>query len=112
MDIHRYMNTSGSRAKAALKRQPEIQFLATLYTPPPWMKTNNDASGGGEARATINPVHAADNRGIPSARSPPRSRHRQHFSTSQRSRGQYLASARRKVFAPGAAPAGRRMCAM
>lgn len=40
-------------AKAALKRQPEIQFLATLYTPPPWMKTNNDASGGGESRATL-----------------------------------------------------------
>ncbi|HEV3143921.1 MAG TPA: hypothetical protein VGZ47_08570 [Gemmataceae bacterium] len=40
-------------AKAALKRQPDIQFLATLYTPPPWMKTNNDASGGGEARATL-----------------------------------------------------------
>ena len=40
-------------AKAALKRQPEIQFLATLYTPPAWMKTNNDVSGGGEARATI-----------------------------------------------------------
>ncbi len=40
-------------AKAALKRQPEIQFLATLYTPPAWMKTNNDASGGGEARATV-----------------------------------------------------------
>lgn len=40
-------------AKAALKRQPEMQFLATLYTPPPWMKTNNDASGGGEARATV-----------------------------------------------------------
>lgn len=40
-------------AKAALKRQPQIQFYATLYTPPPWMKTNNDASGGGEARATI-----------------------------------------------------------
>jgi O-glycosyl hydrolase len=42
-------------AKAALKRQPEIQLYATLYTPPPWMKTNNDASGGGEARATIKP---------------------------------------------------------
>ncbi|MDB5386355.1 MAG: hypothetical protein JWM11_2001 [Planctomycetaceae bacterium] len=40
-------------AKAALKRQPEIQLFATLYTPPPWMKTNNDASGGGETRATI-----------------------------------------------------------
>jgi O-glycosyl hydrolase len=40
-------------AKAALKRQPDIQLYATLYTPPPWMKTNNDASGGGEDRATI-----------------------------------------------------------
>jgi glucuronoarabinoxylan endo-1,4-beta-xylanase len=40
-------------AKAALKRRPDIQLLATLYTPPPWMKTNNDASGGGESRATI-----------------------------------------------------------
>jgi O-glycosyl hydrolase len=40
-------------AKAALKRQPKIQFYATLYTPPPWMKTNNAPSGGGEARATI-----------------------------------------------------------
>jgi O-glycosyl hydrolase len=40
-------------AKAALKRRPDIQFLATLYTPPPWMKTNNAASGGGEARATL-----------------------------------------------------------
>jgi O-glycosyl hydrolase len=40
-------------AKAALKRRPDIQLYATLYTPPPWMKTNNDASGGGEARATL-----------------------------------------------------------
>lgn len=40
-------------AKAALKRRPEIQLYATLYTPPPWMKTNNAASGGGDARATI-----------------------------------------------------------
>jgi glucuronoarabinoxylan endo-1,4-beta-xylanase len=40
-------------AKAALKRRPDIQLLATLYTPPPWMKTNNDASGGGESRATL-----------------------------------------------------------
>src|SRR6516162_6839029 len=40
-------------AKAALKRRPEMQFCATLYTPPPWMKTNNDASGGGESRATL-----------------------------------------------------------
>jgi len=40
-------------AKAARKRQPDIQFVATLYTPPPWMKTNGEASGGGEARATL-----------------------------------------------------------
>jgi O-glycosyl hydrolase len=40
-------------AKAALKRRPDIQLYATLYTPPPWMKTNNAASGGGEARATL-----------------------------------------------------------
>ena len=40
-------------AKAARKRQPDIQLFATLYTPPPWMKTNNAASGGGEARATL-----------------------------------------------------------
>src|SRR5258708_3244443 len=40
-------------AKAALKRRPDIQLYATLYTPPPWMKTNNGASGGGEAKATL-----------------------------------------------------------
>jgi O-glycosyl hydrolase len=40
-------------ARAALKRQKDIQLYATLYTPPPWMKTNNAASGGGEARATL-----------------------------------------------------------
>jgi O-glycosyl hydrolase len=42
-------------AKAALKRQPEMQMYATLYSPAPWMKTNNAASGGGEARHTIKP---------------------------------------------------------
>jgi glucuronoarabinoxylan endo-1,4-beta-xylanase len=40
-------------AKAALKRRPDMQLYATLYTPPPWMKTNNAAGGGGEARATL-----------------------------------------------------------
>jgi len=40
-------------ARAALKRRPDMQLFATLYTPPPWMKTNNDASGGGENRATL-----------------------------------------------------------
>lgn len=42
-------------AKAALKRQPKMQLYATMCTPPPWMKTNNAASGGGEARATLKP---------------------------------------------------------
>ncbi len=42
-------------AKAALKRRKDIQLFATLTTPPPWMKTNNAASGGGEARATLKP---------------------------------------------------------
>jgi O-glycosyl hydrolase len=41
--------------KAARERNPAIRFYATLYTPPPWMKTNNDPSGGGKARATIKP---------------------------------------------------------
>ena len=42
-------------AKAALARQPDMQLFATLYTPPPWMKTNNEAGGGGEAKATLKP---------------------------------------------------------
>src|SRR5262245_6433679 len=42
-------------AKAALKRQPDIQLYATLHTPPNWMKTNNEPTGGGEARATLKP---------------------------------------------------------
>ena len=41
--------------KAARERNPAIRFYATLYTPPPWMKTNNDPSAGGKARATIKP---------------------------------------------------------
>ncbi|MDA0813742.1 MAG: hypothetical protein O3C21_15300 [Verrucomicrobia bacterium] len=42
-------------AKAAKKRQPDIEFLATLLTPPAWMKTNNAESGGGEEKATLKP---------------------------------------------------------
>jgi O-glycosyl hydrolase len=41
--------------KAARERNPAIRFYATLYTPPPWMKTNNDPSGGGKERATLRP---------------------------------------------------------
>jgi O-glycosyl hydrolase len=44
-------------AKAAQKRRPDVELFATLYTPPAWMKTNNDLSAGGEARATIKDGH-------------------------------------------------------
>ena len=44
-------------ARAAQKRRPDIELFATLYTPPPWMKTNNDVSAGGETRATIKDGH-------------------------------------------------------
>ena len=44
-------------AKAAKERLPEIEFVATLCTPPAWMKTNNDVSGGGNAKATLKPKH-------------------------------------------------------
>ena len=42
-------------AAAAKKRLPGLKLHAVLYTPPPWMKTNNDPSAGGKARATIKP---------------------------------------------------------
>ena len=32
-----------------------MEIFASLETPPPWMKTNGEASGGGEARATLKP---------------------------------------------------------
>lgn len=38
---------------AAKKRHPGMKLYAVLYTPPPWMKTNNDASGGGKEKASI-----------------------------------------------------------
>jgi O-glycosyl hydrolase len=39
--------------KAARERRPQMKFYATLYTPPAWMKTNNDPSGGGKQKATL-----------------------------------------------------------
>jgi O-glycosyl hydrolase len=42
-------------AKAAKERRPDIELVATLLTPPPWMKTNNAESGGGAAKATLRP---------------------------------------------------------
>lgn len=44
-------------AKAARERSPNIELLATLLTPPPWMKTNDSASGGGKEKATLKPKH-------------------------------------------------------
>ncbi|MEO6741080.1 MAG: glycoside hydrolase family 30 beta sandwich domain-containing protein [Chthoniobacteraceae bacterium] len=40
-------------AKAAKERRPDIELLATMLTPPPWLKTNNDESGKG--KATLKP---------------------------------------------------------
>ncbi|MFO1523077.1 MAG: hypothetical protein U1G05_13755 [Kiritimatiellia bacterium] len=42
-------------AAAARKRLPNLKLYAVLYTPPPWMKTNNEASAGGKARGTLKP---------------------------------------------------------
>ncbi|MFM2199151.1 MAG: hypothetical protein RLZZ505_2583 [Verrucomicrobiota bacterium] len=39
--------------RAARERRPEMEFHATLYTPPVWMKTNNDITAGGTSRATL-----------------------------------------------------------
>ncbi|MFT5130449.1 MAG: O-glycosyl hydrolase [Rhodothermales bacterium] len=42
-------------SKAALKRRPDMQLFATLYTPPSWMKTNGKPEGGGKENATLKP---------------------------------------------------------
>jgi O-glycosyl hydrolase len=42
-------------AKAAKERRPDIELLATLTTPPAWMKTNDAEGGGGKAKATLKP---------------------------------------------------------
>jgi len=42
-------------AKAAKQRNPRMSLYAVLYTPPAWMKTNHDPSGGGKARGTLKP---------------------------------------------------------
>jgi len=39
--------------RAAKKRRPDMKIYATLYTPPPWMKTNNAATGAGKKKATL-----------------------------------------------------------
>ena len=50
-----YCKHTLSIAAAAKERRPDIELLATLQTPPAWMKTNNDVSGGGQARGTLKP---------------------------------------------------------
>lgn len=41
--------------EAARKRRPNLKLYATLYTPPAWMKTNNEPGGGGKLKATLKP---------------------------------------------------------
>jgi len=50
-----YCKNNIAICEEAKKRQPQMKIYATLYTPPAWMKTNNDAGGGGKERATIKP---------------------------------------------------------
>src|SRR4051794_20947999 len=40
-------------AKAAKERRPDIELLASMQTPPAWMKTNNATGGGGKEKATL-----------------------------------------------------------
>ena len=54
-DHFKYCQHTLAICKAARQRQPQMKFYATLYTPPAWMKTNNDPSGGGEKKATLRP---------------------------------------------------------
>jgi hypothetical protein len=51
----KYLENTLAIAKAARQRQPKIELLATLTTPPAWMKTNGAESGGGAAKATLKP---------------------------------------------------------
>ncbi|HWB07582.1 MAG TPA: hypothetical protein VG796_31455 [Verrucomicrobiales bacterium] len=51
----KYAEHTAAIAAAAKKRLPDIKLYATLYTPPAWMKTNNDVSAGGKAHGTLKP---------------------------------------------------------
>src|SRR3954471_17224803 len=51
----KYCQQTLAIAKAAKERRPDIEFFATLQTPPAWMKTNNAEAGGGKAKATLKP---------------------------------------------------------
>lgn len=50
-----YAEHTAAICAAAKARQPGMKLYATLYTPPAWMKTNNDVSAGGKARGTLRP---------------------------------------------------------
>ena len=41
--------------REARKRRPDMEVYATLYTPPGWMKTNGQETGGGKSKATLKP---------------------------------------------------------
>lgn len=56
----KYTDHTVAICAAAKARLPGIQLYATLYTPPAWMKTNNDVSAGGKARATVKPGMEAE----------------------------------------------------
>jgi O-glycosyl hydrolase len=51
----KYCEQTLAIAKAARERNKDIEFLATLATPPAWMKTNDAEGGGGKAKATLKP---------------------------------------------------------
>ncbi len=50
-----YARKTAAICAAAKKRQPTMQLYATLYSPPPWMKTNGEVSAGGKKRGTLLP---------------------------------------------------------
>lgn len=50
-----YCKHTLAMCEAAKKRRPGMKLHAVFYTPPAWMKTNNDPGGGGEARGTLKP---------------------------------------------------------
>ena len=48
-----YLDHTMAICREARARRPGIRFHAVIYTPPPWMKTNDSESGGGNERATL-----------------------------------------------------------
>jgi O-glycosyl hydrolase len=50
-----YAEKTAAICAAAKKRQPAMKLYATLYSPPPWMKTNGEVSAGGKKLGTLLP---------------------------------------------------------